>query len=71
MTIFELLDGLGQRGLLQRAQIVKVGDVSIQLADPPFTPPIITAEEEAKREESKVGPVDPETLLLAASEGFT
>lgn len=65
-----VLDDLDQRGLLHRAQIVKVGDVSIQLVDVQPAPAPLTEEQEQKREEAKVEPIDPETLLLAASEGF-
>lgn len=71
MTALELIDGLTQRGLIDRVQIVQCDGVSVQLGPKPFAPPALTDEQEAKREEKKAEPLpDPDVLLLAASEGM-
>ena len=67
----ELIDGLTSRGLIDRVQIVQCDGVSVQLGPKPFTPPALTDEQEAKRDERKAAPLpDPNVLLYAGSEGM-
>lgn len=69
-SALELIDGLRERGLIDRVQIVQCDGASVQLGPPPFTPPTLTPEEEAKKDEKKVDPLpDPNVLMFGASEG--
>lgn len=66
MTVLELLDGLEQRGLLDRVQIVTCDGASVQLGPKPIALEPLTPEQE----EQKVTMPDPEDTLFGASEGI-
>lgn len=69
VSILELLDGLKQRDLLDRAQIVQCDGASVQLGPKLFATIPLTDAQEAEREASKVTLPNPDELLYGASEG--
>jgi hypothetical protein len=65
-SMLAMLDGLKQRGLLDRVQIVECDTVRVQLSPPPIVVPPLTDEQE----NAKARMPDPESTLFGASEGM-